>query len=172
MNKLPKKSLNSAKFLTNFKLCDEFIELVFRHNDTIAEAQDSISGLPNGKCYEDKYSIAIYNNQDQIIAVCDLIEDHSRKDSWYIGLLLLSPTLRQQGLGSFIYSKLEKVMISLSGQEVHLITQDNNPKATNFWKKHDFEVFKKTIQPLEFGRNIVHHLKKYYSTPLIIFRWA
>lgn len=153
---------NPAELFAFFRSCEDFINLVFHHSDTDAEAQDFIHGLPKNKTDKDKYSIAIYNHLQQIIAVCDLIQDYPHKHIWYIGLLLISPALRQQGMGSFIFANLEKVILSLSGQEINLITQKQNPKATAFWKKHGFIITDESTQTLESGSNEILHLKKHY----------
>lgn len=157
----------TAKLCTNitqlspfFKTCEEFVKLVFHHCDTDLEANDFIYALPNNKSYEDKLPISIYNASDELIAAFDVIKDYPQLDSWYIGLLLVSPILRSHKVGSSIFTCFEQAAMAFGGKEINLIVQDQNSRALKFWKKLGFKTTHESIQELPHCSNLVFHMKK------------
>ena len=157
----------TAKLMTDiepllpfFKDCEEFVKLVFHHNDTDLEANDFISALPNNKSQEDKLPIGIYNASGELIAAFDLIKDYPHLDSWYIGLLLIPPVFRSHKIGSSIFTCFEEAVIVFGGKEVNLIVQENNSRALLFWEKLGFTTIRESIQELPTGSNRVFHMKK------------
>src|SRR5262249_46951450 len=69
-----------------------------------AEAQSLYLGLPEGKGYEDKLLFGVYSTDRQhLVGVFDAVRNYPELGEWWIGLLLLAPAQRGQGLGARIY---------------------------------------------------------------------
>lgn len=162
-NLTAKLSLDIEHLSPFFKTCEEFVNLVFNHRDTDLEANDFVNALPNNKSYEDKFPISIYNASDELIAAFDVIKDYPRSDSWYIGLLLVSPLLRSHKIGSFIFTCFEHAAVASDGKEINLIVQEKNSRALKFWETLGFTTTHKSVQEQLHCSNIVFHMNKSLS---------
>lgn len=106
------------------------------------------------------------NASDELIAVFDVIKDYPQLDSWYIGLLLVSPIVRSHNVGSFIVTCFDQAAMAFGGKEINLIVQDQNSRALKFWDKLGFTIIRESIQDLPHCSNLVFHMRKSLSLSL------
>ena len=107
--------------------------------------------------------IGIYNEQEKLIAVLDLIKSYPNKGSWYIGLLLSLPSMRCKGFGSIMVACVEQTILAFGGSELNLIVQNNNHRALMFWEKLGFVLMRESLQKLDHSSHIVSHFRKLLS---------
>ena len=64
--------------------------------------------------------------------------DFPERHVWYLGLLLVAPEDRGQGLGEQILAVVKAWIIAQDGRAIRLIVQEQNPAALRFWLRHGF----------------------------------
>jgi ribosomal protein S18 acetylase RimI-like enzyme len=120
--------------------CADYVELVTGQPPGPDEARELLTSLPRGKTHDDKFVIGLFDAPGHIIGVLDVIRDFPRPREWYLGLLMFAPDWRSRRLGDRVYHRLEEWVRELGGTAIHLIVQEQNPKALRFWERVGFEV--------------------------------
>jgi ribosomal protein S18 acetylase RimI-like enzyme len=120
--------------------CRDYLELVTGEPPGPTEAEDLLRELPPGKGPEDKFVIGLFDAPGHLLGVLDVIRGYPRAGEWFLGLLLFGPSSRGRGLGERVYRRLEEWVRAEGGTAIHLIVQEQNPRALDFWKRMGFEV--------------------------------
>jgi ribosomal protein S18 acetylase RimI-like enzyme len=100
---------------------------------------DLIRDLPPGRSLEDKvvFSLEKYNT---MVAIVDMLKDHPKKDVWWIGLMLIHPQFRNNGLGSQILDTIIYLLKKRSIPEIQIGVLEENSAAMHFWERQGFRV--------------------------------
>jgi ribosomal protein S18 acetylase RimI-like enzyme len=120
--------------------CADYFELATGEPPGPHEARDLLASLPRGKTHADKFVIGLFDAPGHLIGVLDVIRDYPKAREWYLGLLMFAPDWRSRRLGERVYGRLEAWVRELGGRAIHLIVQEQNPKALRFWQRMGFEV--------------------------------
>jgi ribosomal protein S18 acetylase RimI-like enzyme len=134
--------------------CADYFELITGQPPGANEAAELLTSLPRGKTHDDKFVIGLFDAPGHIIGVLDVIRDYPRKGEWYLGLLMFAPDWRSKRLGDRVYHRLEEWVRELGGKAIHLIVQEQNPKALRFWERMGFEVKGMGKQQLKGRENV------------------
>ena len=118
--------------------CADYIELVSGLPPSPATTHDLYMALPEGKGYEDKFLIGLFTPDNELIGVLDAIRDHPQQKEWYLGLLLLEPEQRGQGLGEQVYHAFEHWVAQQDAQAIRLTVAEQNERAYRFWQRLGF----------------------------------
>jgi ribosomal protein S18 acetylase RimI-like enzyme len=118
----------------------DYLELVTGEPPGPDEAARLLREVPPGKGAEDKFVIGLFDAPGHLVGVLDVIRGYPRQHEWYLGLLLFGPSSRGRGLGERVYRRLEEWVRAEGGTAIHLIVQEQNPRALDFWKRMGFEV--------------------------------
>ncbi len=119
--------------------CADYIELVAGLPPSPELARDLYTLLPAGKGYEDKILIGIFAGPAELVGLLDAVRDYPTQGVWFLGLLLLEPARRGQGLGEKIYRTFEGWAKTLGAQSIRLSVAQQNEKASRFWQRLGFE---------------------------------
>jgi GNAT superfamily N-acetyltransferase len=112
----------------------DFFELVYGHPPGPAEAQSLFVGLPEGKDYDDKFLLGLYNDAWTLVGVIDAIRDYVEPGRWALGLLLIDPSRRGARLGREAYEGFERWAAALGARLVRIAVQRQNEAARRFWE--------------------------------------
>ncbi|WP_322743553.1 GNAT family N-acetyltransferase [Vasconcelosia minhoensis] len=82
--------------------------------------------------------------------------------TWWIGLMLLAPEQRGQGLGADFYRTFERWLVGQGGRSVSLCAIAANAPGRQFWQRMGFEVIRKT-PPRPYG-NKTHEVYVFRRT--------
>ena len=93
--------------------------------------------LPPGKTANDKFYLGYYDN-DNLIAVMDLILGYPDEDTAYIGFFMTDVSMQGKGVGSAIINELSRFMCSQGYSKIQLGWVKGNPQAEHFWLKNGF----------------------------------
>jgi GNAT superfamily N-acetyltransferase len=92
------------------------------------------------------------------------IRDYPVLNSWWLGLLLLDPEYRNQGLGRRIYQSFEEWASHQGAERIFLGVLEENQKAYRFWCSLGFElVEKQTKSKLGNVKHVVITMKRNLS---------
>ncbi|WP_310538639.1 GNAT family N-acetyltransferase [Phenylobacterium sp.] len=117
--------------------CEDFEVLVTGHPPEPYAARELLVDAPPDHPLRDKFVIGVWTDQG-LTAAIDLLRDFPERHVWYLGLLLVAPEDRGQGLGERILAAFRPWILSQEGRAIRLIVQDQNPAARRFWVREGF----------------------------------
>ena len=123
--------------------CADFNLLVSGEPPQPGDAAELLAEHPPGRLPEDKIVFGVYDPGDALLGVLDLAWHYPRSGVWWIGLLLLDPASRGQGLGRQVYYAFEDWACRNGAEEIRLGVVERNEKALRFWERMGFQVIDK-----------------------------
>jgi hypothetical protein len=117
--------------------CLDFMLLVEGHPAEPNYGVEQFQDVPPGKSTEDLFVFGIFNRQNDLVGLLDVLRGYPDEITWWIGLLIFIPDFAE-------YVRLN------SGQAIMLGVVEENQLASAFWKKMGFELVRKT-EPRQFG---------------------
>lgn len=113
--------------------CSDY--LIFQDEEPVksSAAQDLFNVRPDGINDKDKVIIGIFNNQKQLVGVFDLIKSYAGPRTLSLGLMLINPSSRGQGIGNKAYRLVEEWAITQEFNKVRLGVLFGNEKGLKFW---------------------------------------
>ena len=139
--------------------CDEFLSLVQGAPPSPVEAESLMAALPEGKSFDDKLVLGVEVEQT-LVGVIDLIRDYPVGGTWVLGLLLLEPVRRSNGLGAEVLSALERYVAGRGGRVLRLAIQDVNGGAKRFWQRNGYAIVETRRQRLGHPEHDTHVAEK------------
>ena len=126
-------------------------------DDAIILAQD----CPPGWNLDDKFLIGINDLAGQLIAVIEGLRGYPRQGIYWIGLMLVDPPQRGQGLGMRIMAGFEQWARSQGAKQIRLGVVEENTHAMRFWQRCGFKPYSKS-GPVPMGQknHVIYRLKK------------
>lgn len=134
--------------------CSDFFELVEGRPATRETAEEILGPLDPAYAPGVNHVWGI-KRRGALIAVADLLDGYPAAGDWNIGLLLIDPEHRRQGVGSQFCKALMSWIASHGGSTVRLIVQQQNPGARSFWERQGFVVERESVQPARDGESRV-----------------
>ncbi len=134
--------------------CSAFFELVKGRAPSRDDTAHMIDERPNTVPRECKLLIGLRRNQ-KLLGVLDLLHGYPDSNTWFLGLLVLDPNVRREGIGSTVYAAIRRWATGYGARRIQLIVQEQNPSAFAFWRAMGFSESEKVIQQLVTGSNQV-----------------
>lgn len=132
----------------HFERCSDYFESVLGHPPGPAERQSTFIALPEGKTYEDKFTF-VFLFEGKVVGDLDLIRDYPEPGEWWLGILLLDPSIRSMGLGRDILEAFSSWVAANGGRAIRLAVASRNTEALRFWLKLGFvEIERRADFPL------------------------
>ncbi|CAI9407485.1 hypothetical protein ANOBCDAF_01665 [Pleomorphomonas sp. T1.2MG-36] len=109
---------------------------------------------------ETPLKFGVLGNAGDLVAIGDLAFGYPERGDAYLGLLLLVPTARGQGLGPAIVDEVKRLARARGATRLLLGVLDGNERARVFWERLGFR-WVKTGGPQIFGerQHVVHRLE-------------
>jgi RimJ/RimL family protein N-acetyltransferase len=133
-----------------YEQCTEFALLTDGQPPLPAAAREEFDAVPKGKTTQDKYIFGLFDPDDILVGMIESIRYYPDNETWWLGLMMLTPEQRGQGLGSEFYRAFERWVSSQGVPRISLSVVEANESGLQFWKKMGFEVIRKT-PPRQFG---------------------
>jgi GNAT superfamily N-acetyltransferase len=95
---------------------------------------------PPGKPAEDKFVSGLFSSADELVGVIDAIRDFPEMGTWFIGLMLVDPAQRSQGLGKAAVQAFEEWVSESGAREIQLEVWEQNVRALKFWQGCGFQI--------------------------------
>ena len=119
--------------------CADYSQLLTGAPPPPSSAASLLVDCPEGKTPGDKLVIGLFTEPQDLIGVLDAIRDYPAPDDWWLGLLLLDPAQRGQGLGQRVYQSFERWAGQREARCIYLGVIEQNQGAYRFWRKAGFE---------------------------------
>lgn len=133
-----------------YEKCIEFALLIYGQPHLSTAARDEFDDVPDGKTAEDKYILGLFDPGNELIGMIESLRHYPDDQTWWLGLMMLSPAQRGQRLGSEFYQTFENWVAAQGVKQVSLSVVEANELGLRFWKSLGFEVIRKT-EPRQFG---------------------
>lgn len=133
-----------------YEQCTEFALLTDGQPPLPTAAREEFDAVPEGKTTQDKYIFGLFDPDDILVGMIESIRYYPDNETWWLGLMMLAPEQRGQGLGSKFYRAFERWVSSQGVPRISLSVVEANESGLQFWKKMGFEVIRKT-PPRQFG---------------------
>jgi GNAT superfamily N-acetyltransferase len=117
----------------------DFFELVEGQPPGKYAAQEVAAGGPPGWTLDKKFLIGIYGQAGAMIATIEGIRDYPETGTFWIGLMIIDPDHRGQGLGERMLRGFEGWALAQGAAWVGLGVAESNLKAYRFWQRMGFE---------------------------------
>jgi len=119
--------------------CADFNLLVSGLPPAPGDGLDLFRDLPPGKSLADKAVIGVYDRPAHLAGLADVIRGYPEEDTWFIGLLLLEPSARGQGLGRRFYQEIERWVRQNGARRIKLGVVGDNQDGCRFWQALGFQ---------------------------------
>jgi len=131
---------NQSKIQELCNACTDYFMISQGKPATGTEAKEFLKALPPNKTYEDKINLGLFNMKDDLVGFVDLIRNYPQNGIWYIGLLLIDPKERRNGLGKFIFGEIIRLVKNDNGEKIKIGVFIENDRALKFWESIGFVV--------------------------------
>ncbi len=141
--------------------CLEHIELHYGSPpDPGQMVRDLLSDLPPGKTLADKFGMGIFDGTGGLVGGIDVIRDYPEPHEWYLGLLVLEPNHRNQGLGTKLMTALTPWLRGQGARYLRLAVSEHNGGGQRFWKRMGFETVKQVIAEFGNKQSVFHVMRR------------
>jgi GNAT superfamily N-acetyltransferase len=128
-----------------FARCVDFFVLVDGKPPTESAADELLTERPPDFPLDDKYALGVFA-QDGLVGMFDILVGYPEADIAFIGLFLIDPTRRSQGLGAEAYGRVEAWLANMGMRQIQLGVGVNNQKGRRFWEQRGFEYLRDAVR--------------------------
>jgi len=152
---------DQTAIFTLLQACEDFSLLSHGMPSTETDALDLLHDRPPGIAPDQKAVIGFFDGHGILIAALDFLVGYPEDNIWFIGLLLIHPDQRGQGLGKRILKSFESWARSYRAEAVMLGVLECNTRALRFWQSIGFQEVERTC-PRVYGlrEHIVIRMRK------------
>jgi ribosomal protein S18 acetylase RimI-like enzyme len=142
---------NIASLQKFFEQCADYAMIVEGESVSPSAAQETFEDAPPGRSLSDKFVYGLLDRNGNIVGVLEGMRHYPDEMTWWIGLFMLAPDVRGQGLGQRLIKSFSDYARSEQAMSIMLGVVEENHAAYHFWQKLGFELVRKT-EPRLFGR--------------------
>jgi ribosomal protein S18 acetylase RimI-like enzyme len=117
---------------------------------------DFFAAIPNGKTPGDMLKLGVFDPAGMLVGLMDIARDHPTPGTWYLGLLLLDPAVRGQGVGAAVMRGVREEAARNGATGLMLSVVAENARALKFWRAQGFAVTRE-LPAKRFGSK--HHAR-------------
>jgi GNAT superfamily N-acetyltransferase len=136
---------NEAELQDLCERCHEFALLTEGQLPGLKAGFDILNDLPPVKEMEDKRVLGVYD-EGLLAAVVEMVKDYKTVGEWIIGLLLIDPEKRGNGLGSAIHDYIIEYVSQNGGSLLRIGVIEENIRGMNFWKRMGYHEVERKVQ--------------------------
>lgn len=113
--------------------CADFSELIEGRPPEKDAGHSILFDLPPDKELKDKYVFGVYKENDVLIAVIEMVKDYKVTGEWIIGLLMIDPSERGNGLGRKLHDLIKAWVLEEHGKKLRIGVVEENHRGYKFW---------------------------------------
>lgn len=136
-----------------FDRCHEFWWISEGRNVPPDAASETFADAPPGYHPSRVIFLGVFSPTGQLVGVLTTPPDYPDPGYWYIGLMVLDPDARGQGLGAEVYRAFEAWVAAQGGESILLAVVDDNPGGRRFWERMGFTP-RKNVPPRLHGDKV------------------
>jgi GNAT superfamily N-acetyltransferase len=128
------------------------------HFDPVLKATEFFTEAPPGGDPATSVRLGQYCNST-LVGIAELAFNYPEPQDAYLGLMLLDPQMRGQGLGPQLLAQVENLARNAHAPILYLAVLQANPRGRAFWERMGFAATGKTGLDADTG-HILHRLMK------------
>ena len=97
---------------------------------------------PEGKTPQDIDAFGLFDDRDRLLGTLIAVRHYPDAQTWWIGLMLLAPAQREQGLGAGFYRAFEQWVRRQGATDIALCAIAANTPGQQFWQRQGFALFR------------------------------
>jgi ribosomal protein S18 acetylase RimI-like enzyme len=113
------------------------------------EGMQVFEEVPPGFLFEKKHAFLVDD-----IAFLDMLEGYPDPQTWWLGLIFLSPSVRNAGLGARLIAALADHVRASGGRALRLAVAEDNPGARRFYDRLGFRFVDRRTRTIHTGAKI------------------
>ncbi|MEM9906834.1 MAG: GNAT family N-acetyltransferase [Cyanobacteria bacterium P01_D01_bin.44] len=158
----PLLSDDAAHLQVLFDQCADFFVMTNGTPAAPTAAVEEFTDIPDSKMPEDIRVFGLTDSHDYLIGTLIGVQQYPDADTWWIGLMLLTPEYRGQGIGHDFYRAFEQWIAQQGYRFIALCAISPNIAGRQFWQRMGFEERRKTA-PRVYGTK-THEVHVYQRT--------
>jgi GNAT superfamily N-acetyltransferase len=123
-----------------FERCSAFFQLVQgsppRHDQAMSWLHQ---GVPEGAAPQSRTVYGLLDDEGRLVGAVDATRDHPAAGEWWIGTMILEPTIRGVGLGAGFHAEILRRVRQHGARGIQLCVQRENPGALRFWAREGYQ---------------------------------
>ena len=139
--------------------CADFIRLSEGRDPVPGDGRMLLIERPEAAPDVEKLVMGLYDGPC-LIGVLDLLKDYPSEGIWYLGLMLIEPARRRDGLGSALFEALGGWVAGQGGQVMRLAVIEQNAAGPRFWTRQGFHQVGTVEQDLGYFRRTLHRMER------------
>lgn len=133
-----------------YERCADYTLLVEGQEVSPDAARETFEDVPPGHPLEHKFVYGVVNETAELTGMLEGMRHYPEEGVWWIGLFLLDPAVRGQGLGQKVIAAFVDFVQSQGGTALMLGVVEENKAAYRFWHGRGFSLVRIT-EPRTFG---------------------
>lgn len=133
-----------------FDQCADFFVMTDGAPAAPNAAQAEFADVPEGKTPDDVRAFGLIDHSDRLVGTIIGVQGYPDAQTGWIGLMLLAPDQRQQGLGTVFYQAFEQWAAAQGYVYLSLCAIAPNTAGRRFWQQQGFDLMRKT-EPRTYG---------------------
>ena len=132
-----------------YEKCADYNYLMEGQPPSPTAALDEFTAIPEGRSLHDKYMLGIFAPRGRLIGLLEGMRNYPEARSLWVGLIMLDPTYRRQGLLVPLLAEFERY---LAGQGIDYVmgsVVQANDKVLRLWRQMGFEVVRRVEREAE-----------------------
>ncbi|MTI67863.1 MAG: GNAT family N-acetyltransferase [Firmicutes bacterium] len=153
------KSLTIENIKLVESLCEKCSDYYILHDGILPskkETKEILTALPPNKNYDDKFVLGVFKYNNKLIGIIDIIKDFPVIGEWMLGLMLIDPEERGNGLGKMIHKELVQWTINLGSKSLRIGVIEDNHKGIKFWSNLGYTKIKEVSMDFTKKKHIVN----------------
>jgi ribosomal protein S18 acetylase RimI-like enzyme len=131
-------SADEVRIQALFESDPDFFKVSQGASPRSTEANDQLSDLPEGKKYHDKFVYVIFDRDNALAALIDLVRAYPDDKTWFLSLLFVAPASRNVGLGTLLLHAIFAEIKQHGGRAVRLGVVRGNARARALYDRVGF----------------------------------
>ncbi len=146
------RAADAAELQGLFERCSDYVQLYSGLPPRPTEGEEELHALPPGKELADKFSFGLFSSEQELVGYVDLMRNYPTEQEWWIGLLMVDPKARNQGLGRLAYEASARWVRSQGGRTIWIGVLEENASAERFWRRLGFEEVRRESHTADGGK--------------------
>ena len=143
--------------------CLDYYDIVEGRTPQADAAEEILTEMPPNTDKEDKFVLGIYNQDELLVGVVDLIRNFPAEGEWTIGLLMIDPRERGKGLGRRIHEGLVKDASDSGAKILRIGVAQDNHNAYGFWTSLNYTKIKEVEMKIGLKVSIINVMHYYIN---------
>lgn len=121
-----------------YEACADYFQLAYGEPPAATAAHDEFFDIPERHHPDQIHLFGLRPAGGDPLALISAVRDYPEAGAWFLGLMLVHPAFRRQGIGAQFYRAFEQWLRTEEGTRVLLAVIEPNTGGLRFWQRLGF----------------------------------